>query len=93
MAGGEEERKEPAVEVPVTDAHTEVGGDVTAETSEIPEAKCKIAKNVVLRGQKCKVVDPSDSCAALNRVLAKHEGAKVITPKEYDALLKASSQQ
>jgi len=64
-----------------------------SETGQKPEAKCKIAENVVLRGQRYKVVDPRDSCAALNRVLAKHEGVEVITPKEYDALLKASSQQ
>lgn len=38
VAGGEEERKESAVEVPATDTHTEVGSNVTAETSEIPES-------------------------------------------------------
>ena len=38
VAGGEEEGKEPEVEVPGTDTHTEVGSDVTAETSEIPES-------------------------------------------------------
>ena len=64
-----------------------------SETNQKPEAKCKIAKNVILRGQPYKIIDPRDSCAALNRVLAKHEGAKVITPKEHEALLTTNNQK
>ena len=55
------------------------------------DAKCKVARNVVVKGIKYKVVDPRDPCAAVNRVLAKHEGLKLITPKDYEAILKADA--
>ena len=48
--------------------------------------QCKLARNIEVDGVKYKVVDPRDACAALNRVLAKHEDAKVITPTEYARL-------
>ena len=48
--------------------------------------RCKIARNVEVDGVKYKIVDPRDACAALNRVLAKHEGVKVITPTGYARL-------
>lgn len=48
--------------------------------------KCEIAKNVEVDGVKYKVVNPADPCAVVNRVLAKHEGAKLITPKEYEVI-------
>lgn len=50
--------------------------------------KCKIALNVEIGGKKFKVVDPKDACAVVNKVLAKHEGAEIISPKEYDAMMK-----
>jgi len=52
-------------------------------------SKCKVARNVEVDGKKFKVVDPSDPCSSVNRVLAKHEGAKMITPNEYEVILKA----
>lgn len=50
--------------------------------------KCKIAQNIVIDGKMVKVVDPQDACAAVQRVLAKHQGLEVISPKEYEALTK-----
>jgi len=50
--------------------------------------KCKIAKNVEIKGVGYKVVDPLDNCAAVQKVLAKHQGLKVIYPKDYEALQK-----
>jgi hypothetical protein len=49
--------------------------------------KCEIARNVEMHGKKYKVVNPKDACAAINRVLARHEGLTVITPDEYKTLL------
>lgn len=57
------------------------------------EKKCEIAKNVEIDGEKYKVINPEDPCAAINRVLARHEGAKVITPQEYEAILKSKTQE
>ena len=50
------------------------------------EKKCEIAKNVEIDGEKYKVINPEDPGAAINRVLARHEGVKVITPQEYEEL-------
>ena len=52
------------------------------------DEKCKVAKNVTIDGQKYKVVDPRDSCAAVQRVLGKHQGMKVISPGEYKLMTK-----
>ena len=57
------------------------------------EQKCEIAKNVEIDGEKFKVIKPEDPCSAVNRVLARHEGVKVITSKEYEAMLKAKTQE
>ena len=52
------------------------------------DKKCEVAKNVTIDGQKFKVVDPEDSCSSVQKVLAKHQGMKVISPSEYDLMLK-----
>ena len=49
-------------------------------------ARCKVARNVKIDGKRFKVVDPKDPCSSVNRVLARHEGAEVITPQEYEKL-------
>lgn len=49
--------------------------------------KCEIARNVEINGKIFKVVKPEDACAAINRVLARHEGLTVITPEEYNILV------
>jgi hypothetical protein len=51
------------------------------------QRKCKIALNIEVDGKKFKVVDLKDPCAAINRVLARHEGLTIITPKEYENLV------
>ena len=48
--------------------------------------RCKIAKNVEFKGKRYKVVDFEDSCSSVNKVLAKHEGSKIITPAEYEKM-------
>ena len=50
-------------------------------------SKCEIAKNVEIRGEKYKVVNPDDACSSINKVLAKHEGATILTHSEYEAIL------
>jgi len=55
------------------------------------DKKCEVARNIIIDGVKYKVADPEDSCYAVNKVLAKHEGSKLITPKEYEAVLKAKA--
>ena len=50
-------------------------------------SKCEIARNVEIGGEKYKVVNPDDACSSVNKVLAKHEGAIVLTPSEYEAIL------
>ena len=57
------------------------------------EEKCKVAKNVEIDGKKFKVIDPEDPCSAINRVLAKYEGAEVISFKEYETRLKTKTQE
>lgn len=52
------------------------------------DAKCKLAKNVKIDGVGYKIVDPQDNCAAVQKVLAKHQGLKVISFREYKLLTK-----
>jgi len=52
------------------------------------DKKCKRAQEGEMDGKQYKVVDPKDPCAAVNKVLAKHEGSEIISPKEYEALTK-----
>lgn len=52
------------------------------------DEKCKVAPTLELDGKKYKVVDPRDNCAAINRVLAQHEGATVVSPREYELMTK-----
>ena len=49
-------------------------------------SKCKRALDVEIGGVKYKVIDPKDLCAPIRRVLARHEGSKVISPETYKAL-------
>jgi hypothetical protein len=49
-------------------------------------SKCKRALDVEVGGLKYKVVNPKDPCAPIHRVLARHEGIKVISPETYDVL-------
>ncbi len=49
-------------------------------------SKCKRALDVEVGNVKYKVVDPKDPCAPIQRVLAKHEDAKVISPETYKVL-------
>ena len=49
--------------------------------------QCKIARNVEVNGKKFKVVDPKDACAAVNKVLAKHEGSTILTEQQYEDLI------
>ena len=51
-------------------------------------SKCEIAKNVEIGGEKYKVVNPEDPCSSVNKVLAKHEGSTILTPTEYEAIMK-----
>ena len=48
--------------------------------------KCKRALEVEIEGVQYKVVDPKDPCAPIHRVLARHDGSKVISPETYEAL-------
>jgi hypothetical protein len=48
--------------------------------------KCKRALNVKIDGVNYKVVDPKNPCAPINRVLARHEGSKVISPETYEKM-------
>ena len=50
--------------------------------------RCKRILDVDIGGVKYKVVDPKDPCAPIHRVLARHEGSKVISPETYEALKK-----
>ena len=49
--------------------------------------KCKRSLDVEMGGVKYKVVH-RDACAPIHRVLARHEGSKVISPETYEALIK-----
>ena len=48
--------------------------------------KCKRVLDVEMGGVWYKVVDSKDPCAPIHRVLAKHEGVKMISPETYDVL-------
>ena len=50
--------------------------------------RCKVARNVTVGGKLFKIVDPHDVCASLNKVLAKQEGATIITPEAFEKLKK-----
>ena len=52
------------------------------------ESKCKLAKNVKIDGIGYKVIDPQDSCALVQKILAKHQKLKIISFKEYETLRK-----
>ena len=52
-------------------------------------SKCKRALDVEVDGVKYKVVDPKDPCEPIHRVLARHEGSKVISPEMFEILKKA----
>ena len=51
--------------------------------------KCKRALDVEVCGVKYKVVNPKDPCAPIHRVVARHEGSKVISPETFEVLKKA----
>ncbi|GAI95645.1 unnamed protein product [marine sediment metagenome] len=52
------------------------------------EAKCKLAKNVKIDGVSYKVIDPQDNCAVIQRVLARHQGLRILSPEEFKELTK-----
>jgi gas vesicle protein len=43
-------------------------------------------------GERYKVVDPEDPCAAVQKILARYEGVKTITPEEYEDMLKTQGE-
>ena len=53
--------------------------------------KCKLALNIEINGQKFKVVEPNDPCRTIQKVLAKQQGRKVITPEECNKLKNITS--
>jgi hypothetical protein len=54
-------------------------------------AKCHVPRIETVDGVTYKVLDRKDTCYPVQRVLAKHQGVKLVTPEEFAALTKGTT--